>query len=202
MAGKKSKTIQQLLPKLQEHCGDQWESVTERAEAEFAALMAENSDQPKALVPHTRDEIFPAIAIHRALMAVGESREASAKFLYDAYAWRAQKGADQMKAMMRIPGLYKLMPAAWKVVTRTKFGAAAGFQFHFYDVGRHRVKFDMTRCPYCEICRKYDCPEIVPAFCHTDDINSEDLHPKLLWNRTKTMGGGDDVCDFDLIAKD
>ena len=198
---KESRTIRTLAPKIREHCGAGSERVLTRAEKEFAALEAENADQNKALRPHTRDEIFPAIAIHRALMAAGESRESSARFLYDAYAWRAQKGADQMKAMLRIPGLYKLMPAAWKVVTRTKFGTAAGFRFRFYDVGRYRVKFDMLQCPYCEICRKYGCPEIVPAFCHTDDINSQDLHPKLRWNRKKTMGGGDDVCDFDLIAE-
>ena len=30
----------------------------------------------------------------------------------------------------------------------------------------------------------------------SDDISCAGLHPKLVWHRTKTLGRGDDRCDF------
>ena len=170
-------------------------------ERRYQELCRQNADEPKALKPHTTLKIYPAIAFDEALQKEGLSREEAARFIYEACEEDALPGAQSMKNMLKVPGLYRLMPLGWKIVTRTQFGTAAGFEFHFYDVGHKRVKFDMTKCPYFEICKKYGCPEIVPAFCHTDDINSENIHPRLLWNRTKTLGNGGDCCDFDLIVK-
>ena len=60
---------------------------------------------------------------------------------------------------------------------------------------------DMLECPYMSICRKYGCPEIVPAFCVSDDVAYGNMHPGLVWGRTKTLGRGDDCCDFKLTVK-
>ena len=50
--------------------------------------------------------------------------------------------------------------------------------------------------------RRYGCPELCPCFCDSDDISYAGLHPKLLWHRTKTLGRGDDCCDFCLKIRD
>ena len=65
----------------------------------------------------------------------------------------------------------------------------------------HIFKMDMLECPYMNICRKYGCPEIVPAFCASDDVAYGNMHPKLVWGRTKTLGRGDECCDFKLTVK-
>lgn len=49
---------------------------------------------------------------------------------------------------------------------------------------------------------RYGCPELCPCFCDSDDISYAGLHPKLLWHRTKTLGRGDDRCDFCLKIRD
>ena len=56
----------------------------------------------------------------------------------------------------------------------------------------------MTKCPYHDTCVHYGCPELCPCFCDSDDITYDGLHPKLYWHRTKTLGRGDDCCDFCL----
>ncbi len=38
--------------------------------------------------------------------------------------------------------------------------------------------------------------ELCHCFCDSDDITYDGLHPKLVWHRTKTLGRGDDRCDF------
>ena len=177
------------------------EAAVQQARARYARLCAENAGDPKALKPHTEERIFPTIALHEALQAAGWSREESRKFLYDAWADLADRQVAPLRKIMKFPGLYRLMPAGWHVVTRLSYGEKAGFRFHFYKVGGKRVKFDMLRCPYCLTCEKYGCPELVTAFCHTDDISNENLHPRLVWNRSKTLGEGGDCCDFDVIVK-
>ena len=34
------------------------------------------------------------------------------------------------------------------------------------------------------------------CFCDSDDVSYENLHPQLVWHRTKTLGRGGDCCDF------
>ena len=57
---------------------------------------------------------------------------------------------------------------------------------------------DMIQCPYHDACVHYGCPELCPCFCDSDDITYDGMHPKLYWHRTKTLGRGDDCCDFCL----
>ena len=56
----------------------------------------------------------------------------------------------------------------------------------------------MVRCPYHDACVHYSFPELCRCFCDSDDITYDGLHPKLPWHRTKTLGCGDDCCDFGL----
>ena len=42
----------------------------------------------------------------------------------------------------------------------------------------------------------YGCPELCRCFCDSDDISYTGLHPKLIWERTMTLGRGNDRCDF------
>lgn len=56
----------------------------------------------------------------------------------------------------------------------------------------------MTKCPYHDACVRYGCLELCRCFCDSDDITYDGMHPKLLWRRTKTLGRGEDCCDFCL----
>ena len=169
---------------------------------EFNTLALQHHDQNSKIRQHTFLKIYPAVSLYHSLQYNGIPRSEAWDIVADYFYSTAQDYADSMKKMLTIPGLYKLMPLMWKIVTRSQFGTKAGFLYYFYNVGNRRVKFDMTQCTYCKYFKEEGCPELISIFCHMDDIQNEDLHPKLLWNRTKTMGNGDELCDFDLIVKD
>ena len=59
----------------------------------------------------------------------------------------------------------------------------------------------MVRCPYMDTCVRYGCPEIVRGFCDADDVCYGSMHPKVSWERTKTLGYGFDRCDFKVRIK-
>lgn len=76
------------------------------------------------------------------------------------------------------------------------FGTDAGFEYEFPESNGNEARFNIVRCPYYETCKRYGCPEITTAFCDGDDAGYGNLHPKLIWGRTKTIGRGDECCNF------
>lgn len=76
------------------------------------------------------------------------------------------------------------------------FGTDAGFVSSFPETHRNEARSIIVRCPYLETCKRYGCPEITRCFCGGDDAGNGNLHPKLKWGRTKTIGRGGDCCDF------
>ena len=61
--------------------------------------------------------------------------------------------------------------------------------------------YEMTRCPYHDECVRYGCPELCCCFCGNDGISYTGLHPKLIWERSVTLGHGNDRCDFCMKVK-
>ena len=70
------------------------------------------------------------------------------------------------------------------------------------QTGHGTWRVDMTKCSYHDICVQYGCPELCPCFCDSDDITYANLHPKLFWHRTGTLGRGNACCDFCLRIKE
>lgn len=85
-------------------------------------------------------------------------------------------------------------------MTNKSFGPKVGFSSKDHFLSKTEIRFNMKKCPYNDACTKYGCPEIVRGFCDADDICYGNMHPKISWDRTKTLGYGDDVCDFRFIS--
>ena len=105
---------------------------------------------------------------------------------------------EPKQKLLRLPGLYRLAPVLFCKLTPKYFGETAGFAATEYQTSGGVWRIDMTKCPYHDTCVQHGCPELCPCFCDSDDITYDGLHPKLRWHRTKTLGRGDDCCDFYL----
>ena len=103
---------------------------------------------------------------------------------------------------MKFPGFYKKVPDIFCKQTPKLFGTAAGFAAKEIQTGGGVWRIDMTQCPYHDACVRYGCQELCPSFYDSDDITYDGLHPKLCWHRTKTLGRGDECCDFCLKRTD
>lgn len=168
----------------------------------YEELVAENQNEPKAMYIHTRERIYPGIAVFDSMIREGIAREEAARMIIDFYRWRSEKVARVIRKMFKVPMMYKIAPKLFYKATTKSFGKAAGFEANFYETSKDLLRFDMTVCPYYNICKKYGCPEIVAAYCEADDVCYGDMHPYLKWERTKTLGKGGDCCDFCIrIAK-
>ena len=193
----KNQYLKEIVPHLKEKYGtERAEAVIEAAWKRFEAICEENAGEPKAYDMHTKDRIYPAIACLQAMTEAGIDRQEAIDFLHGYYIWRAEGKAKVLKKMMNIPGLYKLMPKLFNKLTPKMFGDAAGFRSVWHEDPEWDLSFDMVKCPYHEKCKAYGCPELCKAYCDADDVCYGDLHPKVVWGRTKTLGKGGDCCDF------
>ena len=160
-------------------------------------LRAENADATKENQFHLESQILPGIAAYETLQTVMPKDEAL-DTVHEYVAARARKMRKILLVLMRIPGLYKKVPGVFTTQTRKMFGTTAGFAATEHQTGDGVWRIDMTKCPYHDTCVQYGCPELCPCFCDSDDIAYDGLHKNLIWRRTKTLGRGDDCCDFCL----
>lgn len=165
-----------------------------------ADLIRENENMSKAQMMHMK-QILPCIAFYEALLRKEGSRE-KAMELYEKWCFcKIEKMAKIIPAAMKIPGLYKKTPNIMHKMLDSMFGEKAGFKYCEKEIP-NGFAVDMLVCPYVVTCQRYGCPEIVQFFCKSDDITYGNMHPKLIWGRTKTLGMGAECCDFCLSIKE
>lgn len=200
---KQVRYLRQVSPHLEDKYGaERANAIMEKALKRYGELISENKDEPREYYMHTRERIYPSVAVFDALLDEGVKRSEAEAFVTDYYRWRAQGMASKIKAVFKIPGLYRIVPKFFFNLTQKSFGPEAGFSSENQHLGKGEMHFDMTRCPYHEKCVHYGCPEIVKGFCDADDICYGNMHPKISWDRTKTIGHGYDVCDFKVHIKE
>ena len=170
-------------------------------EAAFSArleeLRADNAGAGKEKRLHLESQIMPGIAAYETLQTVMPKDEALDTL--HGYVERRARGQKRVYLrLMRIPGLYRVIPWIFSKATPKLFGETADFAAEEIQTTGGVWRIDMTKCPYNDTCVKYGCPELCHCFCDSDDITYDGLHPRLRWRRTKTLGRGDDRCDFCL----
>ena len=168
-------------------------------DARLQALRADNAAAGKEKQFHLENQILPGIAAYETLQTVMPKEEAlqTVHGYVEQRAWKLRK---IFLALMRIPGLPRKTPGIFTKQTRRMLGEAAGFEAREIETTGGVWRIDMTKCPYHDACVHYGCPELCPCFCDSDDITYEGLHKKLVWRRTKTLGRGNECCDFCLMT--
>ena len=175
---------------------EQAEKIAEAAQSRYEELLIENAGDSKALRKHTFRRIYPAIAVYEAFRAEGVEPEKAVWYIREYFQRFAASFVPHLKRAIRWFGLARRVPKFFMKMSLKGFGPEVGFAYEFPESQGNEARFNMVRCPYMETCRRYGCPEITRAFCDGDDAGYGNLHPKLIWGRTKTIGRGDDCCDF------
>lgn len=178
----------------------QKEQLNAALEKRLEKLRQENAGVSPEKQFHLEEQILPGIAVYETLQTVLPKKQAL-KIVHGYVEQRAWKLKRIFRALLHIPGLYKKVPGIFAEQTPKLFGTAAGFAATEFQTTGGVWRIDMTKCSYHDTCVRYRCPELCPCFCDSDDITYDGMHPKLLWRRTKTLGRGDDCCDFCLKLK-
>lgn len=60
------------------------------------------------------------------------------------------------------------------------------------------TEFHIKNCRFLELTKELNCPEICSVFCDLDTLMYTNMHPKLSYNRDKTLYAGHDCCNFSM----
>lgn len=175
--------------------------IAAKAQKRYVELCHENASDPKALQAHTFQRIYPAIAVYEAFREEGIDQQKAIWYIREYFQRFAAIYVPHLQRVIRMPGLAKCIPALFMKMSVKSFGTDAGFEYEFPESSGNEARFNIVHCPYYETCKRYGCPEITRAFCDGDDAGYGNLHPKLIWGRTKTIGRGGDCCNFLLKYK-
>ncbi len=176
--------------------------LADRAAELYHTYCREHQDDSEALKQHTEGMIYAGAAMYRALQEYGMSPEEALALTDRIIQDYVQTPANMIRGFLKLPGLYRKIPGIFRSMVQKKYPPEAGFQMTFYPEGKGRAKFDVTACPYHRVCTALGYPELTTVFCNTDDTCYGNMHPKLRWNRTQTIGRGGSHCDFDIEVLD
>ena len=174
--------------------------IKAEANRRFCQLTEENKDIPRDLKQHTETNIFPAIAVYKTLLQHGMEPGDACDVIRRFFVKLCGVMFKPVSWYLHIGGLYHRYPAGMVKHSLRDFSPEAGFEYRMPKTENPAVaRFDIVSCPYHAMCEKYDCLELNPAFCDSDDAKYGHLHKNLKWARTGTIGNGVPCCDFRII---
>lgn len=170
--------------------------IARSAQNRYEALCAENSSDSKELRSHSYKRIYPGIAVYEAMRSEGISQEKAVWYIREYFQRLAAKRVPFFQRAIKTFGLARKFPHLFMAGVKKSCQPNAGFVYELPESHDNEARINIVRCPYFEICKRYGCPEITSAYCDSDDAGYGNLHPNLIWGRTKTIGHGGDCCDF------
>ena len=176
--------------------------IARSAQNRYEALRTENSSDSKELRSHSYKRIYPGIAVYEAMRSEGISQEKAVWYIREYFQRLAAKRVPFFQRAIKTFGLARKFPYLFVAGVKKSCQPNAGFVYELPESHDNEARINIVRCPYFEICKRYGCPEITSAYCDSDDAGYSNLHPKLIWGRTKTIGHGGDCCDFLLEYKE
>ena len=150
-----------------------------------------SKNQRKTLI----DTILPRIALYKAMKnELDEEKvyEYMQKYMLNVVA--KEKHASTAK-MEKIPGFYSIYSKVFlRVVKKTDLWEST------QEKGKDYFNVTMHKCLWHTACMENGCEELCRLFCDVDNITYGNLK-KLGFSRTKTLGYGNDCCDFHFYKK-
>ncbi len=180
---------------------DQHKQIEEKAKALLNEYCKPEQGKAKEITMHTVKRIFPCIAFYKAVSECTNQQKQASSIIETYFTRECELVAKKLQKLCRIPFVYKFVPCIMAGIIHKAFGVKSGFEMIDRNVNGKGCHIDMIQCPYFQSCSRFGCPELTTVFCNSDDITYGNMHPKLSWERKKTLGRGDECCDFILKIK-
>ncbi|MDO5733790.1 MAG: L-2-amino-thiazoline-4-carboxylic acid hydrolase [Eubacteriales bacterium] len=171
-------------------------------DSEIDELCLRYQDHP-AFATHLSKRVVPLLALVRqAMQDYQEDSSLIIPIVQEAYyALEVLPPMRIMAYLLRLPGVKHIFVKKVQEVTTSTYGPKNGFKIEGTEWSKRRARFDVVACPYFEVCSLEGMPELTDVFCTSDEFFN-DLHPRVHFNRSETLGRGDSRCDFEYIWDD
>ena len=146
------------------------------------------------LARHLKKSILPAVAAYKTLLAAGKTQNQAFEAVRASVLADSEKQKIAFQKIGTLPFGFFLMRLMTPLSLKTTFGPS-GWDFTWKQNDRRALKWDCSRCFYADIFTQHKVSELTAIFCESDDVVYGSI-PTIRWARTRTIGNGDDICDF------
>jgi hypothetical protein len=186
-----------------------WQRVLaeKRGEAEAARLLARAqtrydqlyAERPRlanrALRFHLERSILPGVALYQTLLEESDDRDAVVSEMESLVAPSLAGLRWLLPLLGRLPDPFAVFRRIVPAVVWFGF-PPEGWGVEPVEDSEDCIAFDIRRCIYLDTLTSCGAPELTPVYCAGDDTLFAALPPSITWERTMTLGRGDDHCDF------
>lgn len=193
------------MPELQEQLtakfgGEQAEDLFLKIGARVDAIHADYQFlKNDAMQGHIRRSIAPAIGCYLVLTENGTDRQEAYNFVEEQFVKSATRKGQMFGEMTKRDDFYEFFFRYGKQSLLNDYPAEFWNTEMVHDDDT-RVAFNIGKCIYWEAAQKYGCPELCEIFCKCDYVAMEGVYPKVLFERSQTLGTGGSCCDFGFSA--
>ncbi|MGE5138987.1 MAG: L-2-amino-thiazoline-4-carboxylic acid hydrolase [Rudaea sp.] len=174
-----------------------------RVQARYQDLYAHRPHfyQP-ALRRHLESSILPGLALYQALREGSEDQDAIMAEIDRVFAAWVDRSFQrrQVKLLERLPAPFSILRFGNRLALKMNF-PAEGWNIEWIEDNDRCVAYDIHECFYLNVLTAYGAQELTAHFCRSDDLLYGNL-PGISWERTKTLGRGDDRCNFRFSRAD
>ena len=169
-------------------------AIRNQAEKELEKLLKENDLSNRMLTKHLRESILPAIAVYGILLDHGWTVKDAYQLVRRTVLEASKPVAASFQRLGKLPFCFPLLRMMCPLSIQVNFGEA-GWDFVWKENNRSKLEWHCHRCFYADVFARYHMPELTAIFCESDDVVYGNISG-VRWGRTKTIGYGDDICDF------
>lgn len=180
---------------IEKHGEVQGAILAAHAQARYDALYNERPHfTHPALRWHLEQNILPGLALYQILSKESNDRDA-------VLSETGSMLAIGSRAFTKFVNMYRYLPLPFAIMRQMFRVSLLAFPHQRWDIeqiedGKISFAFNIDRCFYLDILTVYGAPELTPLYCRLDDLLYTAWSPSIKWERTKTLGRGDDCCDF------
>ena len=179
-----------------------WNQIVEKYSELFQTLNISEEDEDAVYY------ILPSVAVYRVLEESGASEKVAASS-----GDKACTADSRIDALSIFREIYFLDGQRGHDYLVNRFRADEAFlkgfpQDFLRTVGEGKcevisdtpeyTEFHVKSCRFLELTKELNCPKICSVFCDLDNLMYTNMHPKLSYNRDKTLYAGDDCCNFSM----
>ncbi len=180
---------------IEKHGEIQGAFLAAQTQARYKALYDERPHfTHPALRWHLEQKILPGLALYQVLSEQDSNHEA-------VLAEVSSLLEIGLRAFARFVNLYTYLPLPFAFM-RQMFKASLlayprqGWDIEQVENSRTSFAFNVHRCFYLDVFTAYGAPELTALYCQLDDLLYATWSPLIRWERKKTLGRGDDCCNF------
>lgn len=173
--------------------------VLAKVQTRYSALLGLCIRYPeRALRMHLEKNILPALALYQVLREEGITQAPALEVVDRIIEIRVEAVRRRAAWVGKFALFYHLIRRFTRPVMRVSY-PEAGWKVEWLEVGPKQVAFKIHQCFYWEVLTSFGAAELTSSFCRGDDLLYKDVSPHLRFERTKTIGRGDDCCDFRFV---